>query len=114
MAVADLWIAVPFTVSPLAGTHDGIPGLFHDPTGIALNHGYKAISEYITCDYDQLRSKLRTLLPDSSGRNGDRETVWSDAREFIGEYPGTNSIDRFREFLVELGERGVIPAQRRS
>jgi polysaccharide biosynthesis PFTS motif protein len=102
IAVADLCIAVPFTVPPLSGMHYGIPGLFHDPTGFVHNHRYKAIPHCITHSYDQLRSEVRSLLLDSSRRNGRKEAIWSEAREFIGECPGTNSSDRFRKFLVEL------------
>lgn len=102
IAAADMCIAVPFTVPPLAGMQHGIPGLFHDPTGIARNHRYKAIAQYITHDYAQLRSKVEALCSHNPWGNGDREALWSQVREFIGERPGTNSTDSFRKFLSEI------------
>ena len=107
IAVADMCIAVPFTVPPLAGMHYGIPGLFHDPTGFVSNHRYKAISHSITHSYEQLRSKIHSLLLDNPRDNRAREALWSEAQDFIGECPGTNSSDRFREFLLELRLNGT-------
>lgn len=107
IAVADLCIGMPFTSPVLAGMHYGIPGLFHDPTGVALHHRYQPITHYITHEYDQLRSKVRSLIFDNAQYNGDKEVIWSEARAFIGEYPGTNSSDRFRKFLSESRHQEV-------
>jgi len=102
IALADLCIGMPFTSPPLAAMHYGIPGLFHDPTGIALHHRYHSVTYCITHDYDQLRTKVRSLVLDNSSNKGDKEVVWSQARGLIGEYPGTNSNERFREFLRDI------------
>ena len=99
IAIADLCISMPFTPPALAAMHYGIPGLFHDPTGMAIRHRYRPISHFITHDYDELRSKVGTFLSNGSRYNRDKEIIWSEARSFIGDRPGINSSERFRNML---------------
>jgi len=101
IALADLCIGMPFNSPILAAWHYGIPGFFHDPTGIALNHKYLAVSDLITHDYSQLKSKVSALLKEILDGTTDKEAVWSDGRGFIGADPGTNTSDRFRELLCK-------------
>ena len=103
--IADLCISMPFTPPSLAAMHYGIPGLFHDPTGMALRHRYQPISHFITHDYDELRSKVRTLLSNGSRYNRDKEIIWSEARSFIGDRPGINSSERFRNMLWKFHKK---------
>ena len=99
IAIADLCISMPFTPPSLAAMHYGIPGLFHDPTGMALRHRYQSISHLITHNYGELRSKVRSYISNGSRYNRDKEIIWSDARSFIGDRPGTSSSERFRNLL---------------
>jgi len=99
IAVADLCISMPFTSPTPAAMHYGIPGLFHDPTGIVVTHGHHELDAYISHNYSQLETKIRSLIFDGSQRYSDRETVWAKAHKYIGDEPGTNSSDKFREYL---------------
>jgi hypothetical protein len=101
IAIADLCIGMPFTSPVLAAWHHGIPALYHDPTGIALNHKYQAVSDLITHDYSQLKSKVSSLLREKQNGTTDKEAVWSDGRGFIGADPGSNTSDRFRDLLCK-------------
>ena len=105
IALADLCIGMPFTSPPLAAIHYRIPGMFHDPTGVALHHRHQSLSHSITHEYEQLRSKVRSLAFESPRHDGDEELLWSESREFTGPYPGTNSADRFRELLSNTAKK---------
>ncbi len=102
IALADLCIAIPFTSPVIAAWQYGKPGLFHDPTGSAKNHRYQAVSEYITHNYEQLRSKVVELLS-SDANNAKTRDPWLPAKAgFAGIYPGLNSSDEFRRYLNSL------------
>ena len=104
IAMADLCIGMPFTSPPLAGMHYRIPGLFHDPTGVALHHKHQSLSHSITHDYEQLKSRVRSMAFESPRSDGNEELVWSETQEFTGGYPGTNSSDRFRDILCDIAK----------
>jgi len=95
-----LCIAMPFTSPPLAAMHYGIPGLFHDPTGIAAHHEYEGIEQFTSHDYEQLNSNVRSILYSASKGDADNVAIWRQASSLIGVEPGTNSSDRFRRFLM--------------
>jgi len=106
IGIADTCIAVAYTVPPLAAMHHGIPGIFHDPTGFVHNRRNLAISHSVTHGYDQLSDNVQALMADGPTRDKDQKAaIWSKARDFVGECPGTSSSNRFREFLLETHER---------
>jgi len=101
IASADITISMPFESPFIASIHYGKPSIFHDPTNIAHHHRYQDVSDFITHSYEELKSKVNYRLFDSDAPHLDITNEYK-LRDFVGVYPGTNSSERFREYLVSL------------
>lgn len=107
VALSDMCIGIPFTSPVMAAWHYGKPALFHDPSGIARQHRYHAVSEYITHGYEELRAKVKELLSSSNEAAGNKD-LWFPAKAgFAGSRPGTNSSDEFRKYLNTLSHPDI-------
>lgn len=102
IAISDLSISMPFTSPSLAALHHGIPGLFHDPTGIAIHHRYESISQSITHNYDELQKKVSLLSVKHSWYNGAAQGLESELVKFLGDCPRSSSSVKFRKLLREV------------
>jgi len=114
VAISDLCIGMPFTSPSWAAMHYGIPGLFHDPAGIAAHHEYERIEQFTSHNYEQLNSKVRSILYSASTGDSDERAVWAQASNLIGVEPGTNSSDRFRRFLMGNARDEINGAERET
>ncbi len=102
IALADLFISIPFTSPTLAAMNYGKPALFHDAMGLAKYHRYQDMSAYITHSYEELKGRVKFLLFSSHlGTKNDYSEAAAKAG-FVGRHLGTNSSDEFRKYLKSL------------
>ena len=97
IAASDICIGIPFESPVIVAFHYGKPAFFHDPFNIALHHRYDLMPEIISHSYDEMRSKVnKWLLCDEGAKIVEKVKTAG----YTGIEPGTNSTDKFREYLI--------------
>ena len=106
IALADICVGMPFTSPVLAGWHHGIPGFYHDPTGVCERHPYMGSPVLVTRNYAQLRSTVEHLLEKPAALTWVERGLREGMTDFIGDAPGARASVRFRLWLRQLSRAG--------
>lgn len=104
LAIADLCLVLPLTSPGLAALHYGVPVVYHDPLDIVRVHRQPFIASLMTHSLAELVEGVAAV---SAGRI---PTSGPGAAECLGRYPGTNSSDHFRRYLMGVREVSVPAA----
>lgn len=99
IAISDMCIGIPFTSAIMAAMHYGRTSIYHDPTGIVVQHRYQEISANVTHGYEQLKHKVeKFLVTDIAPFSFSYPGLLID-KKFVGQSAGINSSDEFRKYL---------------
>ncbi|OGL47546.1 MAG: hypothetical protein A2W05_03280 [Candidatus Schekmanbacteria bacterium RBG_16_38_10] len=101
IASADISINLPFESPFIAYLHYGKPALFHDPMDIVFHHRYQGVTDLITHNYEELKSKVNYWLFENERVHLDIISE-SKYKDFVGLDPLTRSSEKFRKYLACL------------
>ena len=93
IALADICIAPPFSSVGMAALHHGRQTIYYDPMGCVQTHCCQELEPYLVTGDDALRRRIALI------RHSRPPALSSTAAPCIGPEPGTNSSQRFRQWL---------------